>query len=290
MPAFCALKNNFKGDIVTPEHPDYKAAIQRWAKNAVRHAKIVAFVKDADDASLTVKYARESGLPLAIRGGGHSPAGSSSSEGIVIDLSKYVNECRVDPERKLAYVGGGAIWKTVDETAIKYGLATVGGTVNHTGVGGLTLGGGYGWLASAHGLAVDNLVQATMVLADGSIVTASENENNDLFWGIRGGGCNFGICMEFVLQLHEQRATVYSGLLTYPASLVDRVFQITAEWREKNSDPSCCLVQGLTRGPLPEREPGVTTVPFYNGPVEEGRKIFKEFLDLCPSDATGEIP
>ncbi|OCB90852.1 FAD-binding domain-containing protein [Sanghuangporus baumii] len=118
-PTFRALENNLKGDI-----------------NAVRRAKIVAFVKDANDAPLAVKCAREPGLPLAIRGGRHSPAGSSSSEGIVIDLSRYVNECRVDPERKLAYVGGGAIWKTVDETATTHGLATVGGTVNHTGVGG----------------------------------------------------------------------------------------------------------------------------------------------------------
>ena len=130
-PSFRVFKRNFKGDIVTPGQPDYEAAIQRWAKNAIRRAKIVAFIKDADDASLAVQYARESGLPLAIRGGGHSPAGSSSSEGIVIDLSRYVNGCRVDAEKKLAYVGGGAIWRTVDETAIKYGLATTGGTVNH---------------------------------------------------------------------------------------------------------------------------------------------------------------
>ncbi|KAL5530241.1 hypothetical protein ACEPAF_6498 [Sanghuangporus sanghuang] len=278
-PIFRALKNNFKGDIVTPAHPDYEAAIQRWAKNAVRRAKVVAFVKDANDASRVVRYARESALPLAIRGGGHSPAGSSSSEGIVIDLSRYVNECRVDPERKLAYVGGGAIWKTVDETAIKHSLATV--WWYSKPYRSLTLGGGYGWLAAAHGLAVDNLVQATMVLADGSIVTTSESENSDLFWGIRGGGCNFGICMEFVLQLHEQRASVYSGFLTYPASLVDRVFQITQQNGGKRIRILAVWVILQARGIL---------VPFHNGPVEEGRKLFKEFLDLCPSDATGEVP
>ena len=99
-------------------------------------------------------------------------------------------------------------------------------------------------------------LKATMVLADGSIVTASEKENSDLFWGIRGGGCNFGICMEFALQLHEQRATVYSGILNYPAPLADKIFEITERWRDNNSDPNCCLVQGLTRGPSPECEVG----------------------------------
>ena len=131
MSNFDSFKATFKGDIVTPEHPDYEEAIHRWAKNAVRRAKIVAFTKDAHDASLAVKFARGAGLPLAIRGGGHNPAGSSSSEGMVVDLSRYINDCRVDPDKKLAYVGGGALWKTVDETVIKYGLAAVGGTVNH---------------------------------------------------------------------------------------------------------------------------------------------------------------
>ncbi|OCB90853.1 FAD-binding domain-containing protein [Sanghuangporus baumii] len=193
-PSLQSFKDQFMGDIVTPDHPDYEVAIQRWAKNAVRRANIVVFVKDANDASLAVKYARESGLPLAIRGGGHNPAGASSSEGIVVDLSRYVNECCVDPGKRLAYVGGGAVWKTVDETAIEYGLATAGGTINHTGVGGLTLGGGFGWLAAAHGLVVDNLIQ-----------------------------------------------------------------------------------------------PHIYMIPFHNGPVEEGRKVFKAFLDLCPVDTTGEV-
>ncbi|KAL5530239.1 hypothetical protein ACEPAF_6496 [Sanghuangporus sanghuang] len=290
MSNFDSFKATFKGDIVTPDHPDYDEAIQRWAKNAIRRAKIVAFVHDAHDASLAIKYARDSGLPLAIRGGGHNPSGSSSSEGIVIDLSRYINECRVDPEEKLAYVGGGALWKTVDETAIKYGLAAVGGTVNHTGVGGLTLGGGFGWLAGAHGLAIDNLVQATMVIADGSIVTASESENSDLFWAIRGGGCNFGICTEFVFRLHEQRPTVYSGILIYPPPLVDQVLNVTAGWLQGKPRPDACLLQAITRGPPPEYTPCIVVIPFYNGTEEEGRKIFSRFLDIGPIDLTKAVP
>lgn len=132
MANFDSFKASFKGDIVTPADADYEDAILRWAKNASRKAKFVAFVKDAHDVSQAIKYAEADGLSLAVRGGGHNVTGASSSDGgLVIDLSKYLGGVRVDPDRKLGYVGGGAIWKTVDETAIKYGLAGVGGTVNH---------------------------------------------------------------------------------------------------------------------------------------------------------------
>ena len=135
MAAFALLERSFKGDLVTPGHPDYDSAIKRWAANATRHATIVAFVSCPQDISLAIKYARETGTPLAIRGGGHNPSGSSSVEdGIVIDLSRHLNGCRIDAENKLAYVGGGALWETVDKEAIKYGLASVGGTVNHVSI------------------------------------------------------------------------------------------------------------------------------------------------------------
>lgn len=121
-----------KGDIVTASDAGYTEAINRWATNAVRLAKIVVFVKDAEDVALAIRYARSEGLAIAIKGGGHSPAGASSIEGgLVIDLSRYLNNVTVDPERKVAHVQGGAVWKTVDGTTIKYGLATVSGTVSH---------------------------------------------------------------------------------------------------------------------------------------------------------------
>ncbi len=127
-----AFRTNFKGDIVTPSDPGYLEAIDRWAHNAARRANIVAFVKDSQDVVLAIKYARAANLSIAIRGGGHSASGASSSEGgLVIDLSRHLNKVRVDAEKKLGYLDGGALWKTVDETAIQHGLATVGGTVNH---------------------------------------------------------------------------------------------------------------------------------------------------------------
>jgi FAD/FMN-containing dehydrogenase len=129
--------DSFTGDWITPEHSDYSKAIARWAANAERRAKVVAYVKSAQDVAVVLKYAKQQSLPLTVRGGGHSPAGASSIEnGIVIDLSRHLSNVRVDPTAKLAYVCGGAIWETVDKTAIEHGLATVAGTVNHTGVGG----------------------------------------------------------------------------------------------------------------------------------------------------------
>ena len=127
-----ASLTEFKGDLVRPGDPGYDDALKRWAANASRKASVVAFVKDEADVALAIKYARDSDLPIAIRGGGHSAAGASSIEnGLVIDLSRYMNGVTVDAEEKLAYVGGGALWETVDKTAIEYGLASVGGTVNH---------------------------------------------------------------------------------------------------------------------------------------------------------------
>jgi FAD/FMN-containing dehydrogenase len=125
-----------QGDVIDPNHPDYASSLERWAKNAERKAKVVVFVKDAEDVVKALSYAKENGLLIAIRGGGHNSAAASSAEGgLVIDLSKYLNRVRVDEENKLAYVGGGALWRDVDTETIKYGLATVGGTVNHVSAG-----------------------------------------------------------------------------------------------------------------------------------------------------------
>jgi FAD/FMN-containing dehydrogenase len=132
MSSISALSTKFKGDLVKPDDVGYDDAIKRWAANAARRASLVAFVKDEEDVVLAIKYARDNGSPIAIRGGGHSPSGASSIEGgVVIDLSRYLNGVTIEAEKQLAHVDGGALWKTVDETAIKYGLASVGGTVNH---------------------------------------------------------------------------------------------------------------------------------------------------------------
>ncbi|KAG6889276.1 hypothetical protein C0992_005800 [Termitomyces sp. T32_za158] len=308
MADFATFKAHFKGDIVTPDDADYPKAIARWAINAQRRAKVVAFVRDEEDVRAAIKYARDSDLSIAIRGGGHNPAGASSSEdGLVIDLSRYLNNVKVDPEKRVIYVGGGALWDVVDKEAIKHGLATVGGTVNHTGVGGLVLGGGYGWLSPKHGLAIDNLVQATVVTADGSILVASNAENPDLFFGIRGGGCNFGVVTEFVLRLHPQRKTVYAGIAVFPPPMLENLVGVTQKWREGAGEKEA-MMQVMTLGPDGKASNflisyaidtfihkclqfAILLILFYNGSEAEGRENFKAFLDLGPvADFTKEIP
>ncbi|KAI0294635.1 FAD-binding domain-containing protein [Multifurca ochricompacta] len=276
---------SFKGDIVTPNDPNYKQAIARWAVNAERPASIVAFVKDIDDIALALKYARTNKLQVAIRCGGHSPSGASSAEdGLIIDLSRYYNYAVVDPAKRTVRIGGGSLWETVDKEAIKHGLATVAGTVNH----GLLLGGGYGFLTGQHGLVVDNLIQATLVTADGTVLTLSDTENTELFWGIRGGGSNFGVCTEFVLRLHPQRRTVFAGIVVFPAEVLDALMAVLTKWWKtvKNNEG---ILQILGRGPG-GRE-CISLNLFYNGSEDEGRKNFKRFYDLGPIvDGAREIP
>ena len=207
------------------------------------------FPKDNADVSLAIEFATSNNIPLAIKGGGHNPSGASSiDDGLCIDLARYFDTARVDPEQRLVYVGGGAIWKTVDHAAIAHGLATPGGTVNDTGVGGLTLGGGYGWLTGEHGLVIDNLVQATVVLADGSVVTASSISHPDLFWGLRGGGCNFGVVTEFVFKVHPQRKTVFAGPLIFTPPQLGKLSEAVDQWRTLRGEKEATQV-ALTRSP-----------------------------------------
>ncbi|KAI0026721.1 FAD-binding domain-containing protein [Vararia minispora EC-137] len=290
MSDYVSFQAAFKGDIVTPEHPDYEQALTRWAANARRRAAIVAFVRDAEDVASALKYARGVGIGIAIRGGGHNPAGASSIEdGLVIDLSRHLAETRIDTAKRLAYVGGGAVWSGVNTEAAKYGLATTGGTVGHHS---LTLGGGFGYLAGSHGLVIDNLVQATIVLADGTVLTASETKNADLFWGIRGGGSNFGVVTEFVLRLHLQRKTIYGGTLIWPANKLEDIAKAVIERNDKGLvERETFIWAVMSKG---FREPAVMMVVFWNGSEEEGRAHYKPFLDIGMqpkiADQTHEMP
>ncbi|KAI9465877.1 FAD-binding domain-containing protein [Lactarius psammicola] len=285
--------DSFTGDWITPDHLDYSKAIARWAANAERRAKVVAFVKNAQDVAIVLRYAKQHNLPIAIRGGGHSPAGASSIEnGLVIDLSRYLSSVRVDPAAKLAYVGGGAIWETVDKTAIEHDLATVAGTVNHVSnpeITTLLLGGGYGFLTGEHGLAQDNLAQATVVTARGEILTASATENADLFWAIRGAGCNFGVVTEFVLRLHPQRRTVFAGIVAYQVPETLKAVSVLANsWTAGLFDKEALSYAQTTD---PAGNPLALFLLFWNGSEEEGRARFKPFFDISHvMDTCKEIP
>ncbi|VDB97548.1 unnamed protein product [Peniophora sp. CBMAI 1063] len=293
MSDFAAFKTSFKGDIVTPEDPDYEQALTRWAANARRRAAVVAFVRDEEDIALAIKYARSNSLPIAIRGGGHNPAGSSSSEGgLVIDLSRHLASVRVDAEKKLAYADGGALWRTFNNETMKYGLATTGGTVSHTGVGGLTLGGGYGFLTGQHGFAIDNLIEATVIIADGTVLTASLEENTDLFWGLRGGGSNFGVISRFVYKVHPQRETVYSGMAIWPASALEDLIAVSAARFNQPKDPRAMYMLLVALSPDPSHTPCVMLNPFYNGSEAEAREHYKDFFSIGPmiADMSREMP
>ncbi|PVG03740.1 FAD-binding domain-containing protein [Serendipita vermifera] len=284
------LAAGFSGDLVAPSDPDYKASLARFAKNAQKNAGLVAFVKSPQDVAHVINFASANSIPIVVRGGGHSTSGGSSIEGgIVIDLSRHLNKVRVDQEKRLGYVDAGANWKAVDEEAIKYGLATVGGTVNHTGVGGLTLGGGYGWLTGEHGMTIDNLVEVTMVTADGTIRTVNAETDADLFWAIRGGGPNFGCATQFVYRLYPQRATVYAGPLVYPPPMFEAVAAAVGEWYSTVSEKEGIMMVTTSRGPT--GDPAVVVFVFYNGDEEEGKVKFKKLLDLGPvANLAGTLP
>ena len=232
-----------------------------------------------------VGFARSNDLTIAVRGGGHSVAGfSTCDDGIVIDLSP-MNGVRVDPAARRATVGGGAVWADVDHETQAHGLATTGGLVSSTGVGGFTLGGGIGWLMRKYGLACDNLVGADVVTADGRLVHASETENADLLWGLRGGGGNFGIVTQFEFELHPVGPMVYAGPIFYPADADRDLLRAFREWAADAPDEITALVNLTTAPPLPvipEEWHGKKVAAFIAvsaGPVEEGEALVRAFRD-----------
>ncbi|GAA2053202.1 FAD-binding oxidoreductase [Catenulispora yoronensis] len=206
----------FQGRVVTPEDGGYDAARKVWNGAIDHRPAIVAQCTDADDVAAALAFARDRGLEVSVRGGGHNFGGNAVwPDSLVVDL-RAINQVTVDPRARVARCGGGARLGELDAATQEHGLATPSGTVSNTGVGGLTLGGGFGWLTHDHGMSIDNLVSARMVLADGSFVEASPDENADLFWAIRGGGGNFGVVTEFRFALHPVGPLVHAAMLFWP--------------------------------------------------------------------------
>ena len=210
------LREALPGSIVTPDDPGYDEARQVWNGDIDRRPAVVAYCQTAEDVARAVSFAREASLEISVRSGGaHSTSGMGVGDaGIVVDVSR-MNEVAVDPQRRRATVGGGALQRDVDAATQAHGLAVPLGEIGHTGVGGIATGGGMGWLTRQHGLTSDNLLSAQVVLADGRIVRAAPDENPDLFWAIRGGGGNFGVVTSFELALHEVGPQVDVGMLFY---------------------------------------------------------------------------
>jgi FAD binding domain/Berberine and berberine like len=246
------LRASVRGEIITAGEGGYNEASSVWNGAHDGHTPaLVVRCAGAADVIAAVGFARSNGLRIAVRGGGHSIAGfSTNDDGIVIDLSP-MNRVRVDLAARRASVGGGAVWADVDHETQAHGLATTGGLVSTTGVAGFTLGGGIGWIMRKYGLACDNLVAADVITADGRLVHATESENADLLWGLRGGGGNFGIVTQFELDLHPLGPTVYAGPIFYPADAAPDLLRAFRDWAPGASDDVTALVSLTTAPPLP---------------------------------------
>ncbi|KAG2172166.1 hypothetical protein INT44_005537 [Umbelopsis vinacea] len=262
----------------------YTDAIRRWSKCAIKPALAVIKPGTPEDILL----AKSHKVHFTVKCGGHSPGGASSSDGgIVIDLG-LMNSVTAKADEQTIIAGGGALWRDVSRVAAEYGLSCVSGSTSHVGVGGLILHGGYGYLAGEHGLAVDNLIAAQIVLADGSIVWASEEENSDLFFGIRGAGSRLGVATKFVIQAHEQRKSVWGGPLTFPGSQYEAVINALNTWyHQKDVKGAAELV--LAKGV--DGIAGIIIMCFYNGTEEDALTNFAPLLQLSPAtNATTEMP
>src|SRR5215210_3346836 len=218
------LRAGLRGELIQPSDENYDEARKVYNAMIDRRPALIARCADVADVIVSVNFARENGLLLAVRGGGHNGAGLGiCDEGLVIDLSQ-MKGVRVDPEKRTARVGGGCVWGEVDHATHAFGLATPSGIVSTTGVGGLTLGGGLGHLTRKCGLTIDNLLEVDVVLADGSFVTASADKYEDLFWAVRGGGGNFGVVTSFVFRLHPI-STIIGGPTLWPLEQAPEVMR-----------------------------------------------------------------
>jgi FAD/FMN-containing dehydrogenase len=227
-----AIRTHLDGQLLTPGDAGYDAARTVWNAMVDRRPRMIVRAASLADVVTAVRLARDLALEIGVRCGGHNVAGFAvPDDGLMIDLTP-MGDIRVDPVRRRAHVQGGALLGALDRAAQRYGLATTAGNVSHTGVGGLTLGGGMGWLARQHGLACDNVVSYTMVTADGEVVTASRTVNPDLFWGLRGGGGNFGIVTEFEFQLHRTGTRTLVAEFDFRA---EDAVPVLEGWRDLNA-------------------------------------------------------
>jgi len=283
-----AFRSSLRGGILRGGDSGYDEARKVWNGMANKRPGIIVECAGVADVIKAVNFARENSLMVAVRGGGHSVAGHSVCEGgVLIDLSRMTS-VRVDPVRRTARAEGGAKWADLDHETQAFGLATTGGTNSDTGIGGLTLGGGLGWLAGKYGLTCDNLLSADVVTADGRFLAASQTENEDLFWGLRGGSGNFGIVTSFEYQLHEV-GTVLAGMVIHPFERAKEVLKFYSEFSRTIPDELNTVAVLLTS---PEGQPMVAIAVCYNGNLEAGEETLRPVRVFGPplADLIGPMP
>lgn len=273
------LKKNLKGRLILPTDSDYDEVRSLWNGMIDRHPAVIVECAEEDDAQHALNFAKSNNLELSIRGAGHNIAGNAlCDDGLVVDFSK-MRKVEVDPAKKIAYVEPGATLADLDEATQAHGLATPVGINSTTGIAGLTLGGGFGWLSRLYGMTIDNLLSADIITADGQKRHLSKDENQDLFWAIRGGGGNFGIVTRFEFRLHPVGPEIMGGLLVFDyADAKSILMQYRKFTQTAPADINAWLI--LRQAPplpfLPEKvhgKPVVVLAIFYDGEVSEGEKI-----------------
>jgi FAD/FMN-containing dehydrogenase len=275
------LRAGFRGSVIGPDDEGYRDARSIWNGAIDRHPACIARCTGVADVVAAVRFARDHDLEIAVRGGGHNVAGTAvCDDGIVIDLSGMRAVC-VDPASRTAWVQGGALWGDVDHETQAHGLATTGGIVGHTGVAGLTLGGGIGFLMRKHGLTVDNLLAAELVTAEGVIVRASADEHPDLFWALRGGGGNFGVVTSFRFALHRVGPTVMAGPVFWAADDTSDLLRYYRDFIAEAPDELGTVVRLGTVPPLPviaedlHWRPAIAISCCYAGAIEDGERAVR---------------
>lgn len=273
------LSLSAQGRVLRSADAEFDSARHVWNGMIDRRPALIVRAAGAADVVAAVTFARDENLSLAIRGGGHSASGMSVSEGgLMLDLS-LMKAIQIDPARRTARAQAGLTWGEFDAATQACGLATTGGVVSTTGIAGLTLGGGIGWLGRTHGLSCDNLLSVDIVTADGQLRTASAEEHADLFWAVRGGGGNFGVVTSFEYQLHPIAPTVLAGLLIWPRSMAHDVLHA---YRELTQDvpENASAYAGL--GTSPDGVPIVVVIGFHHGSTEQGEALFAPLRRLGP--------
>lgn len=271
-----SLATSVTGSVLRSGDPGYDDACVLWNGMIARRPAFIVQCANTEDVITAVNFARDNNLLVSVRAGGHNAAGNAlCDDGLVIDLSR-MRDVHVDPERRIARAQGGATWAEFDAATALHGLASTGGLISTTGVAGLTLGGGLGWLMRSYGMACDNLIGADVVTASGEVVHTSESENPELLWGLRGGGGNFGVVTSLEFQLHPV-SNVLAGMLVHP---FDQARDVMRFYREASRAAPDALTTFCGLMTSPEGAKIAAMVVCYNGPPEEGEVALKPFREF----------
>src|SRR6266571_1667579 len=282
------LRSRMRGSVLTAADAGYDAARRIWNEMIDKRPALIARCAGAADVLEAVRFAAAHEMLVSVRGGGHNVSGNAVCDGgLMIDLSP-MKSVRLDPQSKTVRAEAGVTWGEFDRETQAFGLATTGGLVSTTGIAGLTLGGGLGWLMGNYGLACDNLISVDLVTADGRLLTASKSRNEDLFWGLRGGGGNFGIATSFEFQLHPV-GPMLGGILIHRLDKAAEVIKFYHEFTRTSPDELGTFVAFATS---PEGERVMAIFVSYNGAIEEGQRILKPLRELGPplADMIGPMP